>query len=195
MSVCAPYLSYQKIPENRRGFKLNMDLKELIAKITGKKKGDSAEASVGGNKKKNNSVALFFEKNPMMKYVIAVIAVVISLAVALTIIISSKKSNPQIDTNVSVNASDTVEVLPQIEREIGGEYEGKDPFAENVLDGAKLTGIYDVFGYKSATLQTTTKSYTLYEGDTVGDSDWTVSEITDKSITLVSGDKTKTFSK
>ena len=171
---------------------MNMDFKALIAKITGKNKEDSAAV---GNKPKNNSFTAFFEKNPVMKYVIAIIAIVISLAVALTIIISSKKSNPVIDTNVSVNASDAVEVLPQIEREIGGEYEGKDPFAENILDGAKLTGIYEVFGYKSATLQTSTKAYTLYEGDTVGDSDWTVSEITDKSITLVSGDKTKTFSK
>jgi len=170
---------------------LNMDLKELIAKITGKNK----EQKAGSNNKKKNSVSLFFEKNPLMKYVIAVIAIVISLAVALTIILSSRKSKPELDTNVSVNTNDAVEVLPQIERDRAGEYEGKDPFEENVLDGAKLTGIYDTYGFKSATLQTTRKSYTLYEGDTVGDSDWTVSEITDKSITLVSGDKTKTFSK
>ncbi|MBO4338332.1 MAG: hypothetical protein J5877_00230 [Clostridia bacterium] len=170
---------------------MNMDLKALIAKITGKNK----EASAGTAKKKNNSVSAFFEKNPTMKYVIAVIAVVIAVAVAATIILSSKKSKPDLDTNVSVNANDAVEVLPQIERDRGGEYEGKDPFVENILDGAKLTGIYETYGYKSATLQTTLKSYTLYEGDTVGDSDWVVSEITDKSITLVSGDKTKTFSK
>ena len=170
---------------------MNMDLKELIAKITGKNK----DASAGGAKKKNNSISLFFEKNPLMKYVIAVIAVVIALCVAATLIWSSRKSKPNLDTNVSINSQDSVVVLPQIERDVGGEYEGKDPFEANILDGAKLTGIYETYGYKSATLQTTRKSYTLYEGDTVGDSDWVVSEITDKSITLVSGDKTKTFSK
>ena len=170
---------------------MNMDLKELIAKITGKNK----DASAAGAKKKNNSVSLFFENNPAMKFVIAIIAVVVSLAVALVIIISAKRSKPDLDTNVAVNSSDTVEVLPKIERDRVDEYEGKDPFVENILDGAKLTGIYETYGYKCATLQTTRKSYTLFEGDSVGDSDWVVSEITDKSITLVSGDKTKTFSK
>ena len=169
---------------------MNMDIKTLIAKITGKNK----DAPAGGRKKKN-SVSMFFEKNPKMKLVIAIIAIAVSLAVAVAVAASYMKSKPDLNTDVKVNTNESVEVLPQIERERGGEYEGKDPFTENILDGAKLTGIYETYGYRSATLQTTRKSYTLSEGDSVGDSDWIVSEITDKSITLVSGDKTKTFSK
>ncbi len=167
-----------------------MDIKDLIAKITGKNKGDSAPKS-----KKNNSLSLFFERNPKMKVIVAVIAVVVSLAVAVVIALSYRSSKPDLDTNVTVNSNQEVEVLPKIERDITGEYEGKDPFVENILDGAKLTGIYETYGYRSATLQTTRKSYTLFEGDTLGDSEWVVSEITDNSITLVSGEKTKTFSK
>jgi large-conductance mechanosensitive channel len=181
-------LSYKKLPDT--GGVSDMDIKELFAKITGKNK-DSA----GSKPKKQNAVSAFFEKNPMMKYVVAIIAIAVAVFVALTVVWSSRNSKPELDTNITANANSEVEVLPQIERDKGGEYEGKDPFVENILDGAKLTGIYETYGYKSATLETTRKSYTLYEGDTVGDSDWVVSEITDKSITLVSGDKTKTFSK
>jgi Tfp pilus assembly protein PilP len=130
-----------------------------------------------------------------MKYIIAAIALVVSLAVAVTIVLTYRKSKVNLDTNVTANANAEVEVLPQIERDRSGEYEGNDPFVENILDGAKLTGIYEIYGYKSATLQTTRKSYTLREGDALGDSDWVVKEITNKSITLVSGDKEKTFSK
>ena len=168
-----------------------MDIKELIAKITGKNK-DGAAAN---KKKSSGAVSAFFEKNPTMKYVIAAIALVVSVAVAVVIIISYRNSKPNIDTNITADPNAQVEVLPQIEREIGGEYEGRDPFNENILDGAKLTGIYEIYGYRSATLQTTNKSYTLREGDALGDSEWVVKEITDKSITLVSGDKEKKFSK
>ena len=167
-----------------------MDIKELIAKIKGKNK----EGAAGGSRKQN-SVSAFFQKNPSMKYIIAVIALVVSAAVALTIILSGRQSQANLDTNVTANEDAAVDVLPKLERDIGEDYDGKDPFDENVLDGAKLTGIYDFYGYKTATLQTSTKSYTLREGDTVGDTDWVVSEITDKAITLVSGDKTKTYSK
>ena len=167
-----------------------MNIKDLIAKITGKNK----EAGIGSTKKKN-SVSAFFERNPKMNYIIGLIAVLVAISVAVIIAISYRASKVDLNTNVSVNANQEVEVLPKIERDRAGEYDGKDPFEENILDGAKLTGIYETYGYRSATLQTTRKSYTLFEGDTLGESDWTVSEITDNSITLVSGDKTKTFSK
>lgn len=167
-----------------------MDIKGLFAKITGKNK----EAASGSSRRKN-SLSMFFERNPKMKYIIAVIVLIVSLAVAVAIVLSYRSSEPDLDTNVSINANQEIDVLPQIERDRAGDYNGKDPFVENILDGAKLTGIYETYGYKSATLQTTRKSYTLFEGDTVGDSDWVVSEITENSITLVSGDKTKTFSK
>jgi Tfp pilus assembly protein PilP len=166
-----------------------VDIKDLIAKITGKNKDGSA------GKVKKNSVSMFFERNPKMKYIIAVIAIMVSAAVAVVLALSYRSSKPDLDTNVTANKNQQVEILPQIEREVASDYDGKDPFVENILDGAKLTGVYETYGYMSATLQTTKKSYTLFEGDTLGDSDWTVSEITSNSITLVSGDKTKTFSK
>ncbi|MBE6834967.1 MAG: hypothetical protein E7515_01795 [Ruminococcaceae bacterium] len=106
-----------------------------------------------------------------------------------------KKNKPEIDTNITTNSNNLVETLPQIERDKGEEYEGKDPFDENILDGAKVIGIYDTYGNKSATIQTTRKTYTVYEGDTLGDSDWVVSEITDNTVTFVSGDKTLTLTK
>ena len=167
-----------------------MNIKDLIAKITGKNK-ESAAMS----RKRENSISLFFQNNPKMKAIVAIIAIFISVAVAVTIILTYRNTKPDLDTNVTANPDAAVDVLPQLEREQGGSYNGRDPFNENVLDGAKLTGIYDFYGYKTATLQTSTKSYTLREGDSVGGSDWIVSEITDNSITINSGTKTKTYSK
>ncbi len=140
------------------------------------------------------------------KTVIIVVSIISATLVVLALIfafvffgsvslVKKNMSKPEIDPNVSVNTQDQVEILPEIERDTDEEYDGKDPFTDNILDGAKLADVFDTYGYKSAVLVTATKSYTLYEGDTVGDSDWVVSEITDNSITLVSGDKTLTFTK
>lgn len=166
---------------------MNIDLKELIAKITGKNKGGTPK------KVKDSALAKFFEKNPQMKIVIVIIALIVAIAVALTIIISYKSSKPDIDTNVTANENAAVDILPQIERDIGETADGNDPFNENALNAAKLTGIYDFYGYKTATLQTSTKSYTVREGDALGGSDWIVSEITDTSITITLGEKTKSY--
>lgn len=168
-----------------------MDIKDLIAKITGKNK----EAKIGSSKKKN-SISMFFERNPKMKYIIAFIAIVVSVAVAVVVAMSYSRPKTDLSTDVTIGADANVDVLPELERDVGDkDYNGRDPFNENVLDAAKLTGIYDFYGYKTATLQTSVKSYTLREGDSVGDSEWIVSEITENSITIVSGDKTKIYKK
>lgn len=173
---------------------MNMDIKELIAKITGKNK----DASSGGKRKKN-SISAFFEKNPKMKFVIAALAIVISVAVAVIIAISSPTAELGGETeenNVVPASSSQAQVLPQIERDHGAdEYEGDDPFDENVLDQAKLVGVMDAMGFKTATLETKGKTYQLHEGDNVGDSEWIVSEITNDSITISMNDKTKTYKK
>lgn len=166
---------------------MNIDIKALIAKITGKDKG-SVPA-----KRKENPISKFFQKNPKMKIIVAAIAVVVSLAVAVTIILTYKNSSPDLDTNVTANENAAVDILPETERDIGETVNGEDPFDENALNAAKLTGIYDFYGYKTATLQTSSKSYTLREGDSVGKSDWIVSEITDSSIKIALGDKTKSY--
>lgn len=168
-----------------------MDIKELIAKITGKNKEPTS-----GSAKKKNSISLFFEKNPKMKVIIAAIAIIVSVAVAVIVAMSYARPKTDLSTDVTIAADSNVDVLPDLERDVGSkDYEGRDPFSENVLDSAKLTGIYDFYGYKTATLQTSVKSYTLREGDSVGNSEWVVSEITDNSITIISGEKTKVYKK
>ena len=49
-----------------------MDIKDLFAKITGKNK-----EAASGSSRRGNSVSMFFERNPKMKFIIAIIAIIV----------------------------------------------------------------------------------------------------------------------
>ncbi|MBQ5994948.1 MAG: hypothetical protein IJL63_03725 [Clostridia bacterium] len=166
----------------------NMDVKDLFKKLKS-----------GGNKdaRKNGSLASFFEKNPKMKIILPAVFVAIAVVVAALIIISGARTNIDVDDNISV-AGQAVEVLPQVERRKTDEIADEiDPFSEDVIANAKLTGVlYAADGYYIATLETDKASYpTLQVGDKIGNSEWMVDSIDSDSITVSCGEKTRTIQK
>lgn len=165
---------------------MNIDIKDLFAKM-----------KTGGGKKdarKKGSITTFFEKNPKMKIIIPVVIVVIAVVVAVLIIISGVKTDTDLGEDVTV-AGQSVAILPQLER-IEGETlaAGVDPFSEDVIANATITGmIYNSDGYRTAIIKTKYASYTIQVGDYVGSSDWLVEAMTDSSVTFSLGEKTRTI--
>lgn len=165
---------------------MNIDIKDLIAKV--KSKSGKKDA------RKGNSLTKFFEKNPKMKIILPAVIVAIALAVAVIIIISGVNTDTELGEDVTV-AGQSVAVLPQLERnESETLADGVDPFAEDVIANAKITGIVDNSdGYKTAILKTEYASYIVQAGDYVGGSEWLVESITDTEVTCSIGEKVRTI--
>lgn len=165
---------------------MNMDLKDLFAKF---KNGQKKDARAG------NAFVQFFEKNPKMKIIIPAIFVVIAAVVAAVFIVSGLRTETDVPTDIQT-AGLAVDVLPMLERgESVSLAEGVDPFAEDVIANAKLTGIfYNSDGFRTAILQTEYASYIVQVGDYVGDSTWLVEDITDSDATFSTGEKVRTIS-
>ena len=64
---------------------MNMDIKELFAKLKGSK----------GGGKSGGGITAFFDKNPKMKIIIPIVLIAISVLVALIIIFTTEKTLPQ----------------------------------------------------------------------------------------------------
>ncbi|MGN0571598.1 MAG: hypothetical protein ACI4K9_05415 [Candidatus Fimenecus sp.] len=165
---------------------MNIDVKDLLAKLKGGQKKDARAGS---------SFVQFFEKNPKMKIIIPAIFLIIAAVVAAVFIVSGLKTETDVDPNIQA-AGISVDVLPMIERSEGVSLaDGVDPFAEDVIANAKLTGIfYNSDGFRTAILQTEYASYIVQVGDYVGDSTWLVEEITDSDATFSTGEKVRTIS-
>lgn len=167
----------------------NMDIKDLFKKF---KSGGAKDARKGGK------LNAFFEKNPKMKYILPAIVVLISVAVAAIIIFAG---NP--DTDIPDPAAvqgQEVAVLPQIERHEAETLadEGEDPFEEDILANARVTGmIYNFGGYWTATIATkdNKNGFTVQVGDYVGSSDWYVESIDGDTVVVTMGDNTRTIEK
>ena len=134
----------------------------------------------------------FFEKNPIMKILLPVILIAIAFIVAIMIIFQGINTDTDVDENITA-AGQAVVILPQEERtETETLAEGVDPFSEDVLANAKVTGIiYNSDGYRTAILQSKYGAYTVQVGDMVGSSDWYVVAIDDSSVTVSLDEKTR----
>ena len=168
---------------------MNMDVKDLFAALK-KKSGSKKKDTRGGS-----SFVNFFEKNPKMKIILPAILVLIAVAVAVVLIITGIQTETDVDPDTAV-AGQAVEVLPMQERTEGVTLaDGVDPFAEDVIANAKLSGlIYNSDGYWTAIVSTQYGyHYTLQVGDYVGSSSWLVEEITSNTVTFSLGDKTRTI--
>ncbi len=165
---------------------MNMDVKDLFAKLKG---GQNKDARAG------SSFVKFFEKNPKMKIIIPAIFVAIAALVAAVFIVSGLRTETDVDPNTPA-AGTAVDVLPMLERREGVSLaDGVDPFAEDVIANAKLTGIfYNSDGFRTAILKTEYASYIVQVGDYVGDSTWLVEDITDSDATFSTGEKVRTIS-
>lgn len=162
----------------------NMDIKDLFAKL-----------KAGGGKKdarKGSALTAFFEKNPKMKIILPALVIMIAVVVAALIILSGATTDTELEEGNEV-AGQAVAVLPEIERtESATAAEGVDPFAEDVIANAKITGmVYNSDGYWTAIVQTPYASYNLQVGDYVGKSEWLVEAIDDSSVTFSLGEKTR----
>lgn len=151
---------------------MNMDVKDIIAKLKNKNNGDS---------RNRGSIAVFFEKNPKMKYIIPAIFIAISILVAVLIIIKTGKAKiPEIPAG-NENATVQADVLPQevLEGENLDGIEDRNLFNEAVLKNPSVSMVMQSSeGYFTATVETANGIYpSLHVGDFVHGSDWQVTYI------------------
>ena len=161
---------------------MNMDIKDLIAKL----KGGSGGAKRGGG------ITGFFEKNPKMKIIIPAICIGISILVALTIIITTGTIEVDNDPVGGDVGGSKVDVLPQDVRDYEDiEVNGDNVFDDVALANAKVTAIIvNSDGYYTATVEADNQSYPhLQVGDYVGTSSWLVEDITDECVIIALGEK------
>lgn len=163
---------------------MNMDIKDLIAKL--KSKGNGGNRTSGG-------ISGFFEQNPKMKIIIPAIFLVISILIALVIIITTGKTDiPDLPTS-SGEPSQDVEVLPQDIRDSEKLDNLTDDkvFNEAVLAHPKVTAVfYNNDGYYVATVETDNAHYpNLKVGDRVAGSDWLVESITESQVIFSCNDQ------
>ena len=184
LKLYLPVVYILKFRENLFGgysfMDMNMDVKDLFAKL---KKGKSAEkkSSTGGG------ITGFFEKNPKMKIIIPVILIVISVAVALTIIFTTGKTNIPTGPADIPNEGQKVDILPE-DVNFHEEFDkvGGDVFDEVDIANARVTFIsQNSEGYYTAVVETKKASFTtLKVGDHINGSDWLVEGIDDNGVEL-----------
>lgn len=164
---------------------MNMDIKDLIAKLKG---------GSGGNKR-GGGLTGFFDKNPKMKIILPTILAAISILVAVVIIATTH--SPEIDTTpVAGGEAQHADTLPQDVRDLEDiDIEGSGVFDDVAVANAKITGIYyNQDGYYTATMVTDTKSYPkLQVGDYIDGSSWQVVEINEQCVIVALGEKEVTI--
>ncbi len=166
---------------------MNMDVKDLIAKLKSKK----------GNSRNSGGVAAFFEKNPKMKLIIPAIFLVISILVAIVIVVKTSHAEvPDIPVDSIEANTNQVEAFPKEVRD-AEKLEGitdKELLNEAVLAHPKVTAItYNVEeGYYTVIVKTDNATYpNLRVGDFVYHSDWMVESITEEQVVFsCNGQKT-----
>lgn len=143
-------------------------------------------------------VVEFFEKNPLMKIIIPAVLFVILAAVFIFIIFGDGIITGDVDdVDVTIDDSAAVEVWNG-ESDILKDKElikliENDPLSPDILSTAKYTGyIVGSSGLKTAQVEIGSgDSLVLTLGETVGDSEWEVTEITKSYIVFKAGDLTK----
>ena len=164
----------------------------------------------GGNKKKPKpqvnilqKVEEFFQKNPIMKIIIPIVAFLIIVVVFLVIVFGDKILTQDPDTDVGAQNpnSNIVEVLPgdnDITDEEVLDIINKDPLSADILSSAKYTGYASgTSGLKTALIEICSNNdiLVLSVGETVGESSWEVIEINEDYVLFKAGDTTKKLNK
>lgn len=142
----------------------------------------------------------FFDKNPFMKILIPVVLFIILLAVFLFVIFGDGVilDDEGMLTDDSA-ATNQVEVLPGnniIKDKTIVDLIESDPLSEDILATAVYKGcVTGSSGLKTASVKIGSEGDTLVLtlGETVGDSDWEVIEITSEYVILKAGEITKTL--
>ncbi len=166
--------------------------------------GKKGEGSGGGIAKGDITlkIANFFEKNPLMKIIIPVILFVILVAIILFVVLGDNillSDNDVVPDGVDANTNQ-VEVIPGnnvIKDKVIVELIDKDPLSPDILSSAKYTGyVTGSSGLKTALIQigSSKDNLVLALGETIGDSDWELIEITKDYVVFKAGETTKKIS-
>ena len=144
-------------------------------------------------------IAQFFEKNPFMKIVIPVVLFLILVAIFLLVVfgdgILMDKEDP--NANNSSAQSNEVQVIPGNniikDKEIIDLIDS-DPLSPDILASASYTGsVVGSSGLKTALIQVGSQGdvLVLSMGETIGDSDWELVEISSDYVIFKAGKLTK----
>ncbi len=143
-------------------------------------------------------IARFFEKNPIMKIIIPVILFLILVAVFLLVVfgdgILMNADDADVDTSVQSNE---VQVIPGNniikDKEIVNLI-SNDPLSPDILASATYTGsVVGSSGLKTALIHVGSQGdvLVLCTGETIGDSDWELIEISSEYVIFRAGELTK----
>lgn len=163
-------------------------------------KKDKETANVAGGAK--NDIVLkftdFFEKNPWMKIVIPIVLFLILVIVFVFAIMGDGvlMGDNEVDVDVT-SLSNEVQIIPGNniikDKEIVDLIKN-DPLSEDILASAAYTGsVVGTSGLKTALIQIgdSGDTLTLSVGETVGDSEWELTEIYSDYVIFKAGELTK----
>ncbi len=144
-------------------------------------------------------IASFFEKNPIMKILIPVILFLILVAIFIFVVFGDGIliENDNTDTNDTSVQSNEVQVIPGsniIKDKEVVELIDKDPLSPDILASATYTGsVVGSSGLKTALIQVGSKGdmLILTVGETIGDSNWELKEISSDYVIFKAGKLTK----
>jgi len=157
------------------------------------------EKKPGENTGLTLKIAQFFEKNPFMKIVIPVVLFLILVAIFILVVfgdgILMDKEDPNADNSSA--QSNEVQVIPGNniikDKEIL-ELIDSDPLSPDILASATYTGsVVGSSGLKTALIQVGSQGdvLVLSMGETIGDSDWELVEISSDYVIFKAGKLTK----
>jgi len=144
-------------------------------------------------------VAQFFEKNPMMKIIIPVVLFLILVAIFLLVVFGDGILTDEdgTDSNDASVQSNEVQVIPGNniikDKEITALIDS-DPLSPDILASASYTGsVVGSSGLKTALIQVGSEGdvLVLCVGETIGDSDWELVEISSDYVIFRAGKLTK----
>ncbi len=163
-----------------------------LPKLTKKEKtGDKPDITL--------QIAQFFEKNKFMKVLVPVILFLILVAIFIFVmfgdgILMEKDNTDSNDTSVQSNE---VQVIPGnniIKDKEFTELIDKDPLSPDILSSATYTGsVVGSSGLKTALIQVGSQGdvLVLTVGETIGDSDWELKEISSDYVIFKAGKTSK----
>lgn len=168
------------------------------------KKGNKEKKSAGGGQKNDAflKIVQFFEKNPFLKIVIPVLLFIILAAIFFFVVFGDGvlTKGDDVDTSVNTNVTNEVDVLPFDNKVKSADILDlikKDPLSPDILASAKYTGfISGSSGLKTALIEIGGgDKLVLALGDTVDESEWEVTEISNDYVIFKAGAQTKKISK
>lgn len=164
-----------------------------LPKFTKKEKSSGAKPGI------TLQIASFFEKNPIMKIIIPVILFLILVAVFLFVVfgdgILTDNDDPQ--TSSDSVQSNEVQVIPGnniIKDKEVVKLIDDDPLSPDILASATYTGsVVGSSGLKTALIQVGSQGdmLVLTVGETIGESDWELKEISSDYVIFKAGKITK----